>query len=294
MTGKQGALPKGQEGFISPNFLLAPFKELAKYASNAPVKAKQAFGWIGRALTEGTWMNVSRDFRDAFFHFKGRLNFTVDLGRVFFNEGVKAIRKMPREQQIKFFVDAAAGRPMPSRDLQGLRNKLQELEDASWQSMRDRGSNVAYLENHIRTRWKVPPKHSAALFERQATEINKAVLSGDKGFMRHRVYKDIAEGMKDGGVPQTTNLFEAGLLDLATQGQWIAAHDLLQLQREDGRLVKGEDAASSLKDPARVPDNIVSSFFPAKLARENRPRKRRSLVYGEGRVESASELALAG
>lgn len=263
----------GEAGFaVIPKFIPDILNELGKYTSNAAVGAVDVFKWTHRWLQEGTYHDVSRESRDAMFKFRGELNRIEDLGRVAFNDGIVAIRSLPTAQQDALMANAQLGQPLPTQDLQGMRDVLQQLQDQHWVRMRELRPSLPYWRDHIGTIWEKPPSNAAQLFEKHANVVNHAVLQGDKGMLRARLYETVLDGIAHGGVPATHNLFEMGLLDLGRQAQYIHAQDLLKSIKEQGRLARGPEEASLLQkqglmpNPVRVPDHIVSTWFPVETS----------------------------
>jgi hypothetical protein len=154
-----------------------------------------------------------------------------------------------------------------------MRDVLQQLQDQSYVRMRQLRPSLAYWQDHIGTIWAKPPNNASVLFDNHANIINHANLQGDKGMLRRRIYETVLDGIAHGGVPATHNLFEMGLLDLGRQAQYIHANtELLPAIKAQGRLARGPQEAAQLKaagtmpNPARVPDNIVSTWFPVETA----------------------------
>lgn len=267
-------LVKGEEGYVNvPNFIPDVVNELSRYAVNGAVGVKDVVHAMGRFLNEGTYAGVSETSRNAMFKFRGEMNRVEDIGRVAFNQGVDVIRHMSTNDQLNLMADAQRGRPMPTPDLQSQRELLQQLQDKSYAEIQSLRPNIRYWENHIGTFWKKAPNNAAVLYEKHAQIVNKAMLQGDKGMLRRRVFDTVQEGIAAGGVPATTNLFEMGLMDLGRQAQFIHANkELLPALKAQGRLIQGSDKAAQLKawgfmkNPVRVDDNIVSSWFPVDTA----------------------------
>lgn len=270
-TGKPG---DPEAGFISvPQFIPDIINELGKYASNARATTTDVVKWAGRWLSQGTYANVSETSRNAMFKFRGELNRIEDLGRVAFNDGLQAIDVLPTAQQLQLMANAQKGQPLPTQDLQGLREILQQLQDKHYVEMRSLRPSLNYWRDHIGTIWEKAPNNAASLYENHAQVVNHANLQGDKGMLRQRVYETVLDGIKHGGVPATTNLFRMALIDLGRQAQFIHANSVLfPALRAQGRLVRGETEASNARNagtmpnPVRVPDNIVATWFPVETA----------------------------
>lgn len=276
-VAQKGVRPtKGQPseaGFITPMFIPDILNELGKYASNAKATAVDVIKWAGRWLSQGSYASVSLESRNAMFKFRGELNRIEDLGRVAFNDGITAVRALPTDQQDALMARAQQGLALPTQDLQGMRDVLQQLQDQHYVRLRELKPSLPYWRDHIGTIWEKAPNNAAELFEKHANAVNHAVLQGDRGMLRQRVYETVLDGIKHGGVPATHNLFEMALLDLGRQAQYIHANtELLPAIKAQGRLARGPEeaaklrAAGSMPNPVRVPDNIVSTWFPVETA----------------------------
>ena len=280
-TGQVAPKPGELNAFPVQPFVHGIVKEINKYASNGVSSAKDVYGMMARWLDQGTYANVSEASRNAMFKFRGELHRQEDLGRIAFNESIAAINHLPTgdpqnvqpNTQLDLFVRASTGQPMPTADIQGAHDILRQLEDRSYVQLRTLRPDLSYYRDHIGTIWKKAPNNAAPLFERHAQEVNRAVLQGDKGMLRQRFYKTVVEGMRAGGVPATTNFVEMALLDLGRQAQFIWANkELLPELRAQGRLVRGAkdaqryQAAGLMPNPVKVPDNIVSTWFPVQTA----------------------------
>jgi hypothetical protein len=270
-TGKLGvAIPKkGQEGFVViPPFIPHILNELGKYASNAAVTTKDVLDWAQRWAELGSYRDVSEQSKNAMYKFRGELNRVEDLGRIAFNEGLNVYRHLPDQTGIDAMTRWRKGLPLHTPDAEGQRQIMQQLLDKAYVEAHTYRPSLNFLTDYLGSIWKKPPTNSAVLHEKSAQVINDAMLSGDKGMLRKRVFETVEDGIAAGGVPATTNPFEMALLSWGRLQQYIHVNKtLLPEIKMQGRLAHGGQELEALKnagtltDPVRVPDNIVSSWF---------------------------------
>lgn len=261
-----------EAGFIAPTFLLDIVNELGKYAFNGAVKMGEVAKTMWKWANQGTYANVDTEARNAMYKFRGELHRAEDLGRIAFNDGLEQTRAMSTQAQLAMMDDWVEGRPLASPDLEALRNVAQQLQDKAWVEAHALGLGTNYITDHLRTFWKKPPRHFEELYNRDARGISTANIAGDGGSRRKRIYKHITDGIADGGVPATTNPFEAFLMDYASQMQYIHGKSLLDTFKQRGQLVRGEAAAKAARQAGaiqkltRVDPKIQSNFFPVQTA----------------------------
>lgn len=258
-----------QSGWIAPSTVTDLIDDINRAAVNGIVKAVDVGRMMHQFVNNGTYGGMPEASKSALYKYRGDINTVEDLGRAAFNGIKESIQAMPMSQRLEAFRKASAGEAMGSPDEQMVRDAIQQMQDRNFIRLRNRGISVEYYEHHIGTRWaKKPNSKSTASVEAQAARMAGASqLQGNQAFKLQRTFKDVLDGMAQGGIPVTTNWIEMSLLDLGNQEKLIAAHDLFDTLTKAGRMGRGVKTANALTEPERVPDNVRASYFPVETVR---------------------------
>jgi hypothetical protein len=178
----------------------------------------------------------------------------------------KALMKMdPAERwAVVDRIETGQHGPWPSPELQQFADAVRDIMDTKRDEIRALGTGKLehFIKDYFPHIWKDPDEAATALQK----AVGKAPMQGSKAFLKQRSIPTIAEGLRLGLTPVSTNPVELLLLKAREMDKYILGHKWLQEMKERGFVTYVKAGEEAPEGYAKINDPIATVYGPKKGA----------------------------
>ena len=128
--------------------------------------------------------------------------------------------------------------------------------------------DLPYIPGFTRRMWKVVPNEEAELAARYGIDTKSGKpMAGSTSWNKQRYYQYLADGIKAGGVPLSTNAADLFGMYWSDVMKYISAKRMIELAKETGMAVHASDdheAAVRAPGYVKIPDRLTETWYKDK------------------------------
>lgn len=207
---------------------------------------------------------------DILFTSKGEKEKFLTQVAASFENTAKLFDKMDMAQQIDFIDRVKLGKKQATPELDKIALVIRKLDNDLYAAIKEFKPDLPYLENHMRSLWKVIPGSDQAkeLLAKRGISLERIMSKipwrGGMGFLRGHTLETFSEGIQLGGVPVTTNPMEMFMLHSQDVMKYVAANRAWRDLKKTGSAVFVKHGEAHPPGFRQIKDSIAKAYFRTK------------------------------